>query len=81
MTETIISLKTMHTYEITLKHGSENAMICPECSHNRRSKNQKAKCFSYNVLAYCMVMRVGVQPSSESFEHSLLSMVLRDDGW
>lgn len=49
MTETIISLKTMQTYEITLKHGAENAMICPECSHNRRSKNQKAKCFSYNV--------------------------------
>jgi twinkle protein len=52
--ETIISLATMVTYDITANKQGENYMPCPECSHNRRKKN--VKCFSYNAekeAGYC----------------------------
>ena len=55
MTDTIISLETMQTYEIEIKRNSENNMPCPECSHTRRK--QKEKCFSYNAekeVGHCM---------------------------
>ena len=52
--ETIISLSTRQVYEIEIKRSGENNMPCPECSHNRRKKNDKP--FSYNSekeVGYC----------------------------
>lgn len=54
--ETILSLATMELYEIPANKSGENQSTCPECSHLRSPKNQKAKCFSYNVgreVGYC----------------------------
>ena len=54
--ENILSLATMQVYEITANKHGENPSVCPECSHTRSPKNQKVKCFSYNVekeAGYC----------------------------
>lgn len=53
MIETIISLKTMQTYDIHLKSNNENHSICPECSGGRKPQNQKLQCFSYNAQKEC----------------------------
>ena len=55
--ETIISLATRQVYEIEIKKHGENKSLCPECSHTRTAKNQKAQCFSYNAekeVGYCV---------------------------
>ena len=51
--ETILSLATMELYEIIANKHGENQSTCPECSHLRSPKNQKAKCFSYNMEKEC----------------------------
>lgn len=51
--ETILSLATMELYEIKANKHGENQSTCPECSHLRSPKNQKAKCFSYNMEKEC----------------------------
>lgn len=52
--ETIISLATRIIYDIPATKQGENQTPCPECSPNRRKKNDK--CFSYNAVkevGYC----------------------------
>lgn len=49
--ETVVSLATLQKYDITANKRGENNMPCPECSPNRRKKNDK--CFSYNVEKEC----------------------------
>jgi len=44
----IKSLETKNNYFITIARQGENNMACPECSKNRKSGNEKKKCFSFN---------------------------------
>src|SRR5690554_1515123 len=45
----IKSLNTGKVYDIEPRKKGENALICPECSHNRKPQNQKKKPFSWNT--------------------------------
>lgn len=56
MTETVVHTATKHEYEVLAKVQGENHQVCPVCSQDRKAKNQKKKCFSYNPLkgtGYC----------------------------
>jgi twinkle protein len=52
----IISLTTSQVYDFEARNQGENHSACPECSKNRKIKNQKLKCFSFTVpenVGYC----------------------------
>lgn len=56
MTETIVDLASKQEYEAIARIQGENHQTCPVCRDDRKAKNQKKKCFSYNPVkgtGYC----------------------------
>lgn len=52
----ILSDKTKVIYSISINKSGENNQICPECSHLRKTENQKTKVFSWNnekLVGFC----------------------------
>lgn len=52
----IINTVTKVTYDIEVKKGGENQMLCPVCSENRKPENRKKKVFYWNdekKTGYC----------------------------